>query len=301
MDSLHSSVMKEEIARSIEHMLETSPIRRAFWHMDEKVKDLRYGIQQGDDAVIVGEHIYNMEGPYPMHIGRKTGLIHTCADIVAMGGRPLFGFDAMQVDSLDMAREICEDVKKQSQGIRVPILGGNTQLENDLNPCISFFVVGRLIGAPIPDSGCQIGDKIMMVGHVMEGTLGERVHRANVKFETIWDLIANKVEIHAMKDASRGGWFGNLSEMLVKSQKGVKITSIPYQSATRYMGTMLMSVPEDEPDRMVSIAAKHGCPCVEVGTVTNELKMKVGKETWVTSAKMRKLIRGLPYRQPRKA
>jgi len=67
------------------------------------------------------------------------------------------------------------------------------------------------------------------------------------------------------------------------------------------MGTYLLAVPEKETDAIVSTAARHGCPCVEVGTVTNELKMKVGKETWVTSAKMRKLIRGLPYRQPRKA
>jgi len=291
--------MKEEIARSIEHMLETSAIRRTFWHMDEKVKDLRFGIQQGDDAVIVGAHIYNMEGPYPMHIGRKTGLIHTCADIVAMGGKPLFGFDAMQVDSLEMAKEISEDVKKQSQGIGVPIIGGNTQLENDLKPCISFFVVGKLIGKPVPDAGSQVGDKIMMLGHVMEGTLGERVHRANIKFSTIYDLLANKVVIHAMKDASRGGWFGNLAEMLVKAQKGVKITAIPYQSATRYMGTMLMSIPEGESDKIVSIAAKHGCPCVEVGKVMKGQYIQLGGDVVVTAAKMRKLVRGIPYKRPR--
>jgi selenophosphate synthetase-related protein len=293
-------MMKEEIARSIGHMLETSSIRRSLWHMDEKVKGLSFGIQQGDDAVVVGEHIYNMEGPYPMHIGRKTGLIHTCADIVAMGGKPLFGFDAMQVDSLEMAKEIVEDVKKQSQGIGVPVIGGNTQLENDLKPCISFFVVGKLIGAAIPDAGCMVDDKIMMVGHLMEGTLGERVHRANVKFNTIYDLISHKVEIHAMKDASRGGWFGNLAEMLTKSQKGVKITAIPFQSATRYMGTMLVSIPESESDKVVTIAARHGCPCVEVGRVMKGLYVQLGGEVVVTGPKMRKLIRGIPYKRPRR-
>ncbi|MFH1054539.1 MAG: AIR synthase-related protein [Candidatus Altiarchaeota archaeon] len=265
--------------------------------MDEKVEGLTFGIRQGDDAVVVGEYVYNVEGPYPLNIGRKTGLIHTCADIVAMGGKPLFGFDAMQVDSIEQAKEITEDIKKQSNGIGVPIVGGNTQLENDLKPCISFTVVGKLIGKPVPDSDCRVDDKILMVGHVMEGELGERVHRANVKFNTIYDLIGKKVEIHAMKDASRGGWFGNLTEMLVKSQKGCKITSIPYQSPTRYMGTMLMSVPAGEVDRIVSTAAKHGCPCVEVGTITERLQVKVGSDTMLTTAMMRKLIRGVPYKK----
>jgi len=292
--------MKEEIVRGLDHMLETTAIRKAFWHMDEKVKGLSFGIQQGDDAAVVDDYVYNMEGPYPLSIGQKTGLIHTCADIVAMGAKPLFAFNAMQVDSIDQAKEVVEEVKRQSTGLGVPIVGGNTQLENDLKPCISFFVVGRLVTKPIPDSGCKEGDKILMVGHVVEGTTGERVHRVNVKFATMYDLYGQKIEIHALKDASRGGWFGNLTEMLIKSRKGIKITAIPYPSPTRYMGTYLLCVPKKETDTVVSTAAKHGCPCVEVGTVTKELKINVGAETWVTPAKMRKLVRGLPYRLPRK-
>lgn len=293
------SAMKEDVQRGIDHMLETTVIRKAFWRMDEKVKGLRYGIRQGDDAAVVGDFVYNMEGPYPLNIGMKTGLIHTCADIVAMGAKPLFAFNAMQVSSLDQAKEVAEDVKRQSHGLGVPIVGGNTQLENDLKPCISFIVVGKLIRDPIPDAGCRNGDKILMVGHVVEGTTGERVHRVNVKFATLYDLYGQGVEIHALKDASRGGWFGNLAEMLVKSQKGVKITAIPYPSPTRYMGTYLLSVPKRETDRIVVTAAKHGCPCVEVGTITEELQIMVGNETWVTAAKMRKLIRGMPYMKPK--
>jgi len=292
--------MKEEIQRGINHLLETTPIRRVYWHMDEKVKDLYYGIQQGDDAAVVGDMVYNMEGPYPLNIGMKTGLIHTCADIVAMGGRPLFAFDAMQVDNLEQAKEVSEEVKKQSMGLAVPIIGGNTQLENDLKPCISFFVVGKLVRKPVPDAGAREGDKILMVGHVVEGTTGERVHRVTVKFKTMYELYEDGVEIHAVKDASRGGWFGNLAEMLVKAQKGIKITSIPYPSPTRYMGTFLVAVPENARDKVIAAAARNGCPCVEVGTVTKAMQMKVGAETWVTTAQMKKLVRGLPYKRAKR-
>jgi selenophosphate synthetase-related protein len=289
--------MRDEFKRSIDHMLETSAIRRVFWHMDERVKDLLYGIRQGDDAVIVGDTIINMEGPYPLKIGRKTGLLHTCTDIVAMGGRPLFAFNAMQVESIKQGREVSEDVKRQANGIGVPVVGGNTQMENDLKPCISFTVVGKLIDKPIADCGCHIGDRILMLGHVMDGTIGERAYRAKVKFNTMYDLIEGGVTLHAVKDASRGGWFGNLAEMVVKSQRGFKVTAIPYASPTRYMGTYLVSVPKRQVDKVVWTAARNKIPCVEVGQVMRGLYIKVGDEVVVTQAKMRKLIRGIPYRK----
>ncbi len=292
--------MEDEIKRSLNHIVETSPVRRVFWHMDEKVKDLTYGIQQGDDGVVVGKLIYNVEGPYPMNIGRKTGLLHTICDIVGMGGRPLFAFNAMQVDSIDEAKAVCEDVKRQSNGIGVPVVGGNTQMENDLKPCISFMVVGELVREPISDSGCAIGDKMLMVGHVMDGELGERVYRAKTKYDTMLDLYSQGIEIHAVKDASRGGWFGNLVEMLAKGQKGFKITSIPFQSFTRYMGTYLVSVPPKEVDKILITCARRKCPCVEVGQVTKGLYVKLGDKTIVSQAQMRRVIRGLPYRKPRK-
>lgn len=292
--------MKDEFKRGIDHMLETSPIRRLLWHMDDKVEDLLYGIRQGDDAVIVGDMIYNMEGPYPMNIGRKTGLLHTCTDIVAMGGRPLYAFNAMQVDTIAQAKEVLADLKKQSNGVKVPILGGNTQMENNLKPCVSFTVVGKLVRDPVADCGARIGDKIMMLGHVMEGPIGERVYRANVKFKTMMQLYEQGVEVHAAKDASRGGWFGNLTEMMVKSARGVKVSSIPYASPTRYMGTFLVAVPKKEADSVVEAAVKNKCPCVEIGQATRGLYVKVGDDTVVSKSTMTRLIRGVPYRKPKR-
>jgi len=139
-----------------------------------------------------------------------------------------------------------------------------------------------------------------MVGHVMDGELGERVYRAKVKYKTMFDIYGGGVQVNAVKDASRGGWFGNLCEMLVKSRKGFKITSVPYQSPTRYMGTYMLSVPKKEADKVVSICAGNKCPCVEVGQVMKGLHVKLADETLVTPAKMRKLIKNMPYRKPRK-
>ncbi|MCK4492184.1 MAG: hypothetical protein KAU03_06145 [Candidatus Altiarchaeales archaeon] len=291
--------MKEDIRRSVDHMLETNDIRRVFWHMDDKVRDLLFGIRQGDDSVIVGDMVVNMEGPYPLKTGRKTGLIHTCSDIVIMGGKPLFALNAMQVDSFEEAKSVAMDLKKQSNGLGVPIIGGNTQLENDLTPCISFTVFGKLLADPIADAGLLPGDRVFMLGEVLEGGIGERVHRAKVKFKAFMDLVDAGVEIHAAKDASRGGWFGNLAEMLVKSRVGVRITSIPYPRISRYMGTYLIGSPEGEVSRMVELAAKHKCPFVEVGVVTDAKQISIGDEVMVGEDRMQKLIREFPFRKAR--
>ena len=291
--------MDHEVLRAIEHMLETNSVRKVFWHMDERVPGLSYGIRQGDDAIVVGDMVVNMEGPYPLKIGRKTGLIHTCSDIVVMGGKPLFGLDSMQVTDIKEAEEVCEDIKKQSEGLGVPIVGGNTQMENLLLPCVSFVVFGKIIKEPIPDSGMQSGDKLFMLGEVVEGEVGERVQRASVKFATFMELVEKEVELHASKDCSRGGWFGNLAEMLVKSRKGINITSIPYQRLTRYMGTYLVSVPKAEAKKVVEIATKNRCPVVEMGTVKAECEVLVGEEVYVTKEKMQELIANFPFKKPR--
>jgi len=180
--------INREIEQCIKHSGESNKIRKAFWYMDEKVENLLFGIRQGDDAIVVKDMVFNMEGPYPLNIGRKTGLIHTTSDIVVMGAKPLYGFDAMQAKNLKEAEDAAEDIKKQSDGINVPIVGGNTQCLKNLESCVSFFVVGKMI-KPIPDSNLQENDKIYILGEAIEGEIGDRVKKANTKFETFLDMI----------------------------------------------------------------------------------------------------------------
>lgn len=286
---------KFEIERSLAHIGETNNVRKIFWSMDDKVENLLYGIRQGDDAIVVGDIVVNMEGPYPINIGRKTGLIHTCSDVVVMGARPLFATNAMQVNSIKEASEVAKDIKKQSDGIKVPIIGGNTQLLKDLLPCISFTVVGKLI-KPIPDSNLQPGDKIYMLGEVVEGEIGDRVNKANIKFETFFELI-DKLEIHSAKDCSRGGWFGNLIEMVVKSRKGVLIKNIPYSDFSKYLGNYLISTKDE---KILDIALKHKCPITEIAEVTDELSVKIGSEVVLNEKKILGLIDKIPFHKSHK-
>ena len=287
-----------DIKKSVSHASETNPVRRTFWHMDKKVPGLVCGIQQGDDAAVIGKTVVNMEGPYPLKTGMKTGLIHTCSDIVIMGGKPLYAFDAMQVDSIKQSEEVAQALKKQADGLGVPLIGGNTQLENDLKPCVSFCIVGELVGKKIiPDSTSKAGDVIFMLGEAVEGETGQRVARAKTKFETYLDLI-QKIDVHAAKDASRGGWFGNLLEMMIKAKKGFEITSIPYPRFSRYLGTYLVAISKKDTEKLMDVCAKHSCFVVPIGKVTAETSIKLGGKTLVKKQQMQKIIRESPYKGP---
>lgn len=286
--------IKIEIKKSIEHLGETNDVRKILWPMDDKVEDLMFGIRQGDDAIVVKDTVINMEGPYPINIGRKTGLIHTTSDIVVMGAKPLYAFDAMQVKNLKEAKEVAKDIKKQSEGINVPIIGGNTQTLKNLSSCISFTVIGKLI-KPIPDSNLQPDDKIYILGDVIEGEIGERVNKANVKFKTFLQAV-EKININSAKDCSRGGWFGNLMEMIIKSKKGVEIRNIPYTDFSKYMGNFLVSTKDKE---ILNIAMDNKCPIVEIGNVIDELEVRIGEEIAVKREEILKLIDKFPFKRPK--
>lgn len=285
--------MNAEIQRCIKHIGESNKIRKVFWHMDERVENLLFGIREGDDAVVINDMVFNIEGPYPLDIGRKTGLIHTTSDIVVMGAKPLYGFDAIQAKDLKEAEDAAEDIKRQSEGINVPIVGGNTQCLKNLESCVSFFVVGKLI-KPIPDSNLEEGDKIYILGEVIDGEIGDRIKKANIKFETFFDLI-KKTELNAAKDCSRGGWFGNLMEMLIKSKKGIIITNIPYMDFYKYMGNYIISTKDED---VIDIAMKHKCPITEIGIVTNDMEVKIGKEIVVNKEKILELVDKFPFKKP---
>jgi selenophosphate synthetase-related protein len=287
-----------EIKRCVEHLGETNAVRKVFWQMDEKVENLIEGIRQGDDCIVIGKNIVNMEGPYPMKIGMKTGLIHTCSDIVVMGGRPLYALNAMQVDSIEQATEVSEMLRKQSNGIGVPILGGNTQMENGLKPCISFTIFGELIKKPIFDSSSEPGNYMILIGAPVEGEVGDRIRVAKEKFQTFQELV-QKVPVYAAKDASRGGWFGNLLEMMVKSQTGFEITSIPYPSFGRYMGNYMTCIDEKNMSKVLDIASKYGCPVTPMGHVTEKKEITLGKKKLVNQKKMIELIRKTPFKKPK--
>ena len=277
--------------------METNYPRKEFWTMDSKVPELISGIRAGDDAVVIGKNVINMEGPYPLKLGSKTALIHTSCDVVAMGAQPIYAMNAIQAENEEEIKMAVDGLKKQSIGLNIPIVGGNTQTVEELKSCISVVVFGELISDKvIRDGGAKDGDIIVMLGHPVEGDIGERVQKAKNKFDTFLKLLKNNIDVHACKDASRGGWLCNILEMLVKAKKGVEINAIPYPRATRYLGTYLVCMNEENLKNALNIAVDNRCPMIPFGRITDEKTFKIGNKEYIDSEKMGELIKELPYK-----
>ncbi|EHP84869.1 AIR synthase related protein [Methanotorris formicicus] len=285
-----------EIKYAIEHMMETNYPRREFWNMDDKIPNLISGIRAGDDAVVVGKSVINMEGPYPLKLGSKTALIHTACDVVAMGAKPRFAMNAIQAKDKEEIKIAVGGLKKQSIGLDIPIIGGNTQTVESLKSCICVAVFGELItDKVVRDGNAKEEDVLIMLGHPVEGDIGERIYKAKNKFDTYLEIVKN-IGVHACKDASRGGWLCNLLEMLVKARKGVEIFSIPYPRATRYMGTYIISVDEEDVNDVLDIAVQNRCPVVTFGKIKKELNLTIGNKKYIDEEKMKELIKNFPYK-----
>ncbi|AEF95599.1 AIR synthase related protein [Methanotorris igneus] len=285
-----------EIKYAIGHMMETNYPRREFWNMDDKIPNLISGIRAGDDAVVVGKSVINMEGPYPLKLGSKTALIHTACDVVAMGAKPKFALNAIQAENEEEIKIAVDGLKKQSIGLDIPIIGGNTQTVKELKSCICVAVFGELItDKVVKDGNAKEDDVLIMLGHPVEGDIGERIYKAKNKFDTYLEIVKN-IDVHACKDASRGGWLCNLLEMLVKARKGVEIFSIPYPRATRYLGTYIISVNKEDVKDVLDIALQNRCPAVTFGKIKKELGLTIGNKEYIDEEKMKELIKNFPYK-----
>jgi len=289
--------LEYEIKHAIKHMMETHYPRKRLWDMDLKVKDLLRGIRAGDDSVVIGRNVINMEGPYPLKLGSKTALIHTSCDVVAMGARPLYALNAIQAQSEEELKMAVEGLRRQSLGLNIPIVGGNTQSEEGLSPCISVVVFGELIGdRVITDGGAQVGDVVLMLGHPVEGDIGERIQRAKNKYDTFLSIVERGIEVNACKDASRGGWLCNVLEMMVKAKVGMEITALPYPRSTRYLGTYIISTREENLRDILEICVEKRCPVIPFGRVIEKKVLRVGNREYLSEEEFMDIVAKFPYK-----
>lgn len=61
------------------------------------------------------------------------------------------------------------------------------------------------------------------------------------------------------------------------------------------MGNYLISTKDEG---VIDIAMQHKCPITEIGIVTNDLEVKIGKEVAVDKEKILNLIDKFPFKKP---
>jgi len=63
---------------------------------------------------------------------------------------------------------------------------------------------------------------------------------------------------------------------------------------SKYMGNYLIST---KAEGVIDIAMQHKCPITEIGIVTNELEVRIGREIAVDKGKILDLIDKFPFKK----
>ena len=243
----------EKYVKSIEWL------RDSFLLMDDMINPVM-GIKDWDDACCVeffGKLVASTDGPYSKRLVMKSALVHSATDVVVKGARPIFALDTLTGTDSEI-REMAESLKKQSLAMKIPILGGNTMLE-DTEPRCSLTVIGKLIpGEPIRDCGAKENDVLVLLGEPIWGEQDERLLKAKKLFETWFEIIESKIKINAAKDVTKGGLVSCIYEISKKSGVEFKLNSDSARhSMTRNLDNFLISVSEKEYDKIREVCDRN--------------------------------------------
>ncbi|MFC2162921.1 AIR synthase related protein [Candidatus Altiarchaeota archaeon] len=226
------------------------------------------GIGSWDDAVCIshdGTLLASMDGPYDKRLVLKSALIHAATDVVVKGARPVFALDSVAGPEVDV-RQMIDSLKAQALAMELPILGGNTRIE-DVKPTATVCVVGTLIIAePIRDSGAGPGDRVCLLGEPLWGAQDERIGKAKILFSAWYRALEEGIVINSSKDVTKGGITGVVHEMQEKSGRMFELGE-PTHSLTRNLDNFLITLAEGECVRLKAISEDMGCPLEVIGVV----------------------------------
>ncbi len=248
------------------HVLVQKWMQDLLFDQDEMAKPIM-GIADFDDAVCLqfdGVLVASTDGPYDKRLVMKSALIHAATDVVVKGALPLFSLDNLVGNESDL-KEMLSSLAHQARKMNIPLLGGNTKIE-DVNPTACVTVIGKLlIAEPIRDGTAKEGDAIAILGDPIWGAQAERIEKAKRLFAA-WFASLDKVIINSSKDVTKGGLAAAVYEMQEKSGRIFNICDHSFHK-TRNLDNFIVTLAEDELEKMSEIFKGYGCPIVRIGTV----------------------------------
>ena len=234
----------------------------------------------------------------------KLSICGTINDLSVMGAEPLAlslsivlpeGFDIEKLD------KIMKSINETCKEADVSIITGDTKVSNVDDIIISSAGVGIVDkGKAIRDSGMKEGDVIIVSGNIGEHGMAILLSREGYEFETnlksdvaplnklIRKVLDAGVEVHAMKDPTRGGLADSLNEMVEKSGLGINIyeEKIPISDEVQSIsdalgidpmtvaneGKVVMAVKKEDAEKALEILRSHplGKNAQIIGEVVSE-------------------------------
>ena len=246
--------------------------------------------------------------------GGNIGSLCVCGtvnDLAMVGAKPKYltiGFIISQNIEFETLEEICKSIGEMANEANVKIVAGDTKvIDGDGEIYINTSGVG-FIPKQISIYNAKEGDVVIVSGNLGDHHAAILSARMGIENEIISDvaplnnmvemLLKENVEIHAMRDITRGGLGGILNEISVASKCEIEINeeSLPVSDSVRglcntlgldplYMGNegkLAMFVPSYEAKRALEImrACKYGENARVVGVVNEGsgvvMKTKIG-------------------------
>jgi len=216
----------------------------------------------------------------------------TINDLAMCGAKPLYlsaGFILEEGLSLDVLREIVQSMARAARAAGVSIVTGDTKVV-DRGKGDGIFIntagVGLVpSGVRIMPQSVQVGDVILLSGDLGSHGVAVLSVREGVTFsgdvtsdsaplhEVVGDLIQSGVEIHCLRDLTRGGLASALNELAAAAKAGLSIDEavIPVSETVRgacellgldplYVaneGRFLTMVPEPQAEAALEIMRRH--------------------------------------------
>lgn len=222
----------------------------------------------------------------------KLSICGSCNDVAAMGAKPKYLSASFIIEEGFLIKDlqtIAESMSVEMQKANIALISADTKVIEKQNLNAGIFITTSIIGevqkSGISAKNLQNNDAIIVSGEI--GTHGACIFclREGVKLENtlqsdcanLWDLIdlliKNDIEIHAIRDATRGGIASSLNEWAKSSQCGICIdeSSIPINSEVRGVceilgidafnlaneGVFLIALPQDSAKKALDLLRSH--------------------------------------------
>ncbi len=237
----------------------------------------------------------------------KLAVCGTVNDLSMMGAVPKYltaGFIIEEGAEIEVIDEIAHSMKLAAKEANVKIVAGDTKvIEGKGGIYINTSGIGEVVIKNVSISNCRIGDIIILSGNLGEHHAAILSKRMGIENDIMSDcapltsivknLIDDKINVHCMRDVTRGGLATVLNEIASSSSCGVEIceASLPVSNEVKgfcnilgldplYManeGKMIVVVKEKESERALKAIkrSKYGKDAQIIGKVVDGNKVSM--------------------------
>jgi hydrogenase expression/formation protein HypE len=240
----------------------------------------------------------------------KLAVCGTVNDLSVMGAVPRYltvGFILEEGVSLETLKLVVASMAKAAKEAKVQIVAGDTKVvEGSGGIYINTSGIGEVIKNGISIANCRVGDVVILSGYLGEhhaAILSSRMEIENTIQSDcaplnamVLKLLKEKIDIHCMRDVTRGGLATVLNEAAEKSGCCVELEEelLPISREVKgfcdilgldplYManeGKLIAVVPKEQAEKalMVMKSSKYGKNAAVIGRITE------GKDVVMTTA-----------------